>query len=149
MVFCLCSPVYLFVYCFSHNDNVLVAVKVFLLFVCVFVLLSVSLLCLLNEQLSDTEICRIAGYHELADRLIDCQYELTDRLAFYLCGRKPGKADVSTMDTFGVTFCLWLYYCRSQQWRALHHSFCKRRVRYMSPKVLTHTVCHHYCITSL
>ncbi|KAG8450444.1 hypothetical protein GDO86_002922 [Hymenochirus boettgeri] len=32
---------------------------------------------------------RQAGHHELADRLVECQYELTDRLAFYLCGRKP------------------------------------------------------------
>ena len=22
---------------------------------------------------------------------MECQYELTDRLAFYLCGRKPGE----------------------------------------------------------
>ncbi|XP_078451517.1 ARF GTPase-activating protein GIT2-like isoform X2 [Lampetra planeri] len=32
---------------------------------------------------------RLAGYHELAERLLECQYELTDRLAFYLCGRRP------------------------------------------------------------
>ncbi|XP_028312541.1 ARF GTPase-activating protein GIT2a isoform X3 [Gouania willdenowi] len=32
---------------------------------------------------------REAGHHELADRLVEIQYELTDRLAFYLCGRKP------------------------------------------------------------
>ncbi|XP_020345139.1 ARF GTPase-activating protein GIT2 isoform X12 [Oncorhynchus kisutch] len=32
---------------------------------------------------------RQAGYHDLADRLVEIQYELTDRLAFYLCGRKP------------------------------------------------------------
>uniref|UniRef100_A0A670JPP0 GIT ArfGAP 2 n=1 Tax=Podarcis muralis TaxID=64176 RepID=A0A670JPP0_PODMU len=31
------------------------------------------------------------GHHELAERLAEIQYELTDRLAFYLCGRKPGK----------------------------------------------------------
>ncbi|XP_066465704.1 ARF GTPase-activating protein GIT2 isoform X2 [Tiliqua scincoides] len=29
------------------------------------------------------------GHHELAERLVEMQYELTDRLAFYLCGRKP------------------------------------------------------------
>ncbi|CAJ0928982.1 unnamed protein product [Ranitomeya imitator] len=29
------------------------------------------------------------GHHELADRLVEIQHELTDRLAFYLCGRKP------------------------------------------------------------
>ncbi|XP_029467049.1 ARF GTPase-activating protein GIT1 isoform X6 [Rhinatrema bivittatum] len=35
------------------------------------------------------DYARQAGQHELADRLVECQYELTDRLAFYLCGRKP------------------------------------------------------------
>lgn len=35
-------------------------------------------------------LCREAGHHELADRLVEVQYELTDRLAFYLCGRRPG-----------------------------------------------------------
>ncbi|XP_034990266.1 ARF GTPase-activating protein GIT2 isoform X4 [Zootoca vivipara] len=29
------------------------------------------------------------GHYELAERLAEIQYELTDRLAFYLCGRKP------------------------------------------------------------
>uniref|UniRef100_A0A673MNF5 ARF GTPase-activating protein GIT2-like n=1 Tax=Sinocyclocheilus rhinocerous TaxID=307959 RepID=A0A673MNF5_9TELE len=32
---------------------------------------------------------RQAGHQDLADRLVEVQYELTDRLAFYLCGRKP------------------------------------------------------------
>ncbi|XP_016321342.1 ARF GTPase-activating protein GIT2-like [Sinocyclocheilus anshuiensis] len=32
---------------------------------------------------------RQAGHQDLADRLVEIQYELTDRLAFYLCGRKP------------------------------------------------------------
>ncbi|XP_070399428.1 ARF GTPase-activating protein GIT1 isoform X4 [Nothobranchius furzeri] len=32
---------------------------------------------------------RQAGHVELAERLVECQYELTDRLAFYLCGRRP------------------------------------------------------------
>ncbi|XP_067862129.1 ARF GTPase-activating protein GIT2a isoform X9 [Heptranchias perlo] len=32
---------------------------------------------------------RQAGHHELADRLVEIQYELTDRLSFFLCGRKP------------------------------------------------------------
>ncbi|XP_043571448.1 ARF GTPase-activating protein GIT2a isoform X12 [Chiloscyllium plagiosum] len=32
---------------------------------------------------------RQAGHHELADRLVEIQYELTDRLTFFLCGRKP------------------------------------------------------------
>ena len=29
------------------------------------------------------------GHKDIADRLIELQYELTDRIAFYLCGRKP------------------------------------------------------------
>ncbi|XP_035021600.1 ARF GTPase-activating protein GIT2a isoform X3 [Hippoglossus stenolepis] len=35
------------------------------------------------------DYAREAGQHDLADRLMEIQYELTDRLAFYLCGRKP------------------------------------------------------------
>uniref|UniRef100_A0AAR2JTZ1 Arf-GAP domain-containing protein n=1 Tax=Pygocentrus nattereri TaxID=42514 RepID=A0AAR2JTZ1_PYGNA len=35
------------------------------------------------------EYARQAGHLDLADRLVEIQYELTDRLAFYLCGRKP------------------------------------------------------------
>lgn len=35
------------------------------------------------------EYARQAGHHDLAERLVEIQYELTDRLAFYLCGRKP------------------------------------------------------------
>ncbi|NWH37658.1 GIT1 protein, partial [Chloropsis hardwickii] len=35
------------------------------------------------------DYARQAAQHELAERLVECQYELTDRLAFYLCGRKP------------------------------------------------------------
>ncbi|XP_051974593.1 ARF GTPase-activating protein GIT2-like isoform X5 [Xyrauchen texanus] len=36
------------------------------------------------------DYARQAGHQDLADRLVEIQYELTDRLAFYLCGRKPG-----------------------------------------------------------
>ena len=39
-----------------------------------------------------TRLCpspRIAGHHQLADRLIEMQYELADKLSFFLCGRKP------------------------------------------------------------
>ncbi|KAG7245794.1 hypothetical protein CRUP_004155, partial [Coryphaenoides rupestris] len=32
---------------------------------------------------------RQAGHQEVADRLVEIQYELTDRLTFYLCGRRP------------------------------------------------------------
>uniref|UniRef100_A0A674NC57 G protein-coupled receptor kinase interacting ArfGAP 2b n=1 Tax=Takifugu rubripes TaxID=31033 RepID=A0A674NC57_TAKRU len=36
-----------------------------------------------------TDYARQAGHHELAERLVEIQYELTDRLTFYLCGRRP------------------------------------------------------------
>ncbi|PWA26894.1 hypothetical protein CCH79_00000895, partial [Gambusia affinis] len=32
---------------------------------------------------------RQAGHQELAERLVEIQYELTDQLTFYLCGRRP------------------------------------------------------------
>ncbi|XP_061656698.1 ARF GTPase-activating protein GIT2-like isoform X2 [Syngnathoides biaculeatus] len=35
------------------------------------------------------DYARQAGHQELAERLVEIQYELTDRLTFYLCGRKP------------------------------------------------------------
>ncbi|XP_066459975.1 ARF GTPase-activating protein GIT2 isoform X4 [Eleutherodactylus coqui] len=35
------------------------------------------------------DYARQGGHHDLADRLVEIQHELTDRLAFYLCGRKP------------------------------------------------------------
>lgn len=49
---------------------------------------SLPLLCLLHRQ---------AGQVELAERLVECQYELTDRLAFYLCGRRPGKLSAAPL----------------------------------------------------
>ncbi|KAG1674638.1 ARF GTPase-activating protein GIT1 [Nymphon striatum] len=41
------------------------------------------------ENRTPVQYARDSGYHHLADRLVECQYELTDRLAHYLCGRKP------------------------------------------------------------
>ncbi|XP_029300279.1 ARF GTPase-activating protein GIT2b isoform X1 [Cottoperca gobio] len=35
------------------------------------------------------DCARQAGHQELAERLVEIQYELTDRLTFYLCGRRP------------------------------------------------------------
>lgn len=32
---------------------------------------------------------RLSGHKDLGDRLVECMYELTDRLAYYLCSRKP------------------------------------------------------------
>lgn len=54
---------------------------------------------------------RQAGHIELAERLVECQYELTDRLAFYLCGRRPGK----TLPLFVSTSHI-LVLCTTTQW---------------------------------
>ncbi|KAL5016285.1 hypothetical protein ScPMuIL_005874 [Solemya velum] len=35
------------------------------------------------------DYARTEGLNDLADRLVECQYELTDRLAFFLCSKKP------------------------------------------------------------
>lgn len=37
---------------------------------------------------------RAEGHNDLADRLVEIQYELTDRLAFYVCGKKPGELKI-------------------------------------------------------
>ena len=34
---------------------------------------------------------RLDGHIDLSERLIECQYELTDGLAYYLCSRRPGQ----------------------------------------------------------
>ncbi|KAK3774024.1 hypothetical protein RRG08_030106 [Elysia crispata] len=35
------------------------------------------------------DYAKAEGFPDLADRLVELQYELTDRLTFYICGRKP------------------------------------------------------------
>ncbi|XP_053375896.1 ARF GTPase-activating protein GIT2-like isoform X1 [Mercenaria mercenaria] len=35
------------------------------------------------------DYAKAEGHEDIANRLIECQYELTDRLAYYLCGKKP------------------------------------------------------------
>ncbi|GFG32134.1 hypothetical protein Cfor_06897 [Coptotermes formosanus] len=35
------------------------------------------------------DYARLSGHKDLGDRLVECMYELTDRLAYYLCSRKP------------------------------------------------------------
>ncbi|XP_059395838.1 ARF GTPase-activating protein GIT2-like isoform X1 [Carassius carassius] len=42
-----------------------------------------------SSGITPVDYARQAGHQELADRLVEIQFELTDRLAFYLCGRKP------------------------------------------------------------
>uniref|UniRef100_A0A3P8UWQ9 GIT ArfGAP 1 n=1 Tax=Cynoglossus semilaevis TaxID=244447 RepID=A0A3P8UWQ9_CYNSE len=64
------------------------------------------------------DYARQAGHIELAERLVECQYELTDRLAFYLCGRRPGKK--YSLISFSLS-----YLHRSQKW-SLHHSLNNR-----------------------
>jgi len=39
----------------------------------------------------DDVVCRLDGHVDLSERLIECQYELTDGLAYYLCSRRPGE----------------------------------------------------------
>uniref|UniRef100_A0A8D2LWZ1 GIT ArfGAP 2 n=1 Tax=Varanus komodoensis TaxID=61221 RepID=A0A8D2LWZ1_VARKO len=43
------------------------------------------------------------GHHELAERLVEIQYELTDRLAFYLCGRKPGTCQWASSNSLDLS----------------------------------------------
>ncbi|XP_077996299.1 ARF GTPase-activating protein GIT2-like isoform X2 [Glandiceps talaboti] len=38
---------------------------------------------------SPLDYAKQEGHLDLAERLVECQYELTDKLAYYLCGRKP------------------------------------------------------------
>ncbi|ESN94038.1 hypothetical protein HELRODRAFT_193811 [Helobdella robusta] len=42
-----------------------------------------------NHGKTPLDLARSNGFQDLADRLVECQYELTDGLAFYLCKRKP------------------------------------------------------------
>ena len=53
--------------------------------------------------------CREAGFTNIAQRLIEVQYELTDRLTYYLCGRRPG-------------YCLFLFLFRLA-WLMLSYTF--------------------------
>lgn len=41
-----------------------------------------------HEQ-TPIDYARTAGHRDLAERLMECAYELTDRLAYYLCSRRP------------------------------------------------------------
>lgn len=41
------------------------------------------------EGKTPADYARTSGYSELADRLVELQYEVTDRLAYYVCGKKP------------------------------------------------------------
>ena len=48
--------------------------------------------------------CRTEGYTDLADRLVELQYELTDRLTFYICGRKPGTVTMKVSSSVFLLF---------------------------------------------
>ena len=45
-----------------------------------------------SDGKTPTDHARSVPNPSLADRLTDCRYELTDRLAFFLCNRKPEHA---------------------------------------------------------
>ena len=57
-------------------------------------------------------LCRTEGYVDLADRLVELQYELTDRLTFYICGRKPGNwlRLFAFLSCFGLLFLLACFF---------------------------------------
>ncbi|XP_066997754.2 ARF GTPase-activating protein GIT2 isoform X3 [Anabrus simplex] len=42
-----------------------------------------------NNGKTPIDYAKSSGHKDLADRLTECMYELTDRLAYYLCSRKP------------------------------------------------------------
>ncbi|XP_033118808.1 ARF GTPase-activating protein GIT2-like isoform X2 [Anneissia japonica] len=42
-----------------------------------------------GDGFTSADLARSEGHMELAKRLVECEYEVTDRLAFYLCGKKP------------------------------------------------------------
>merc|ERR1712136_429535 len=41
-----------------------------------------------NRQTPE-DVCRSEGHHDLADRIVELQYELTDRMTFYVCKSRP------------------------------------------------------------
>uniref|UniRef100_A0A4W5KM25 G protein-coupled receptor kinase interacting ArfGAP 2a n=1 Tax=Hucho hucho TaxID=62062 RepID=A0A4W5KM25_9TELE len=64
------------------------------------------------------DYARQAGYHDLADRLVEIQYELTDRLAFYLCGRKPDHKNGSIVSSSG-----WISHISQIPFQLSNHLF--------------------------
>lgn len=60
----------------------------------------------LKDIVTSVFFSRQAGHHDLADRLVEIQYELTDRLAFYLCGRKPGESQPCSLSHHSQGWCL-------------------------------------------
>ena len=51
---------------------------------------SIIVYCYYIHYICSCCFCREAGFTNIAQRLIEVQYELTDRLTYYLCGRRPG-----------------------------------------------------------
>lgn len=69
---------------------------------------------------------REAGFPNIAQRLIEVQFELTDRLTYYLCGRRPGNDCFLELLVFifcGIDFCISWHIPLTQygfnQWLAL------------------------------
>jgi hypothetical protein len=48
---------------------------------------------------------RCEGHEDLYHRLVECQYELTDGLAYYLCGRRPGTQLLANKFLFRTPIC--------------------------------------------
>lgn len=87
---------------------------------------------------------RQAGHQELAERLVEIQYELTDRLTFYLCGRRPGREKLLPGISLKNLCCLCisssltsLLLSRPQERAAFYHPTDGRQVQ---PKNLPYTV---------
>ena len=52
-----------------------------------------------NRQTPE-DICRAEGHHDLADRIVELQYELTDRMSYYVSKSKPGLCYFSQLNFF-------------------------------------------------
>lgn len=87
---------------------------------------------------------RQAGHQELAVRLVEIQYELTDRLTFYLCGRRPGEEKLLPAISFKGSVLLGFFrpsgalshpcsHCRPQERATFHHPTDGRQVQ---PKLI-------------
>ena len=44
-----------------------------------------------SNKLTPEHLARIEGHHELADRIVELKYELSDRMSNFIWGTKPGK----------------------------------------------------------
>ena len=82
------------------------------------------------------ECARIAGHHDLAERIIECQYEVTDSLSFFLFGRMPAH---SSGEHFLLPSNL-----RSLTMQPQHTSHCHH-----CAVTLSLCYCHCHCVTAI